>query len=183
MLCDLVKKAQGNDKDAMLKLIEQFVPLLRKYSRKLNYEDSYEEVTLFFIELIKNIPLDKLSCTEDGVLTKYINVSVKHFHDKKIAEAINLQREVPISGLTEEQAYYAQASCAREDNVSLFLEFNTGNVLNQREQHVIHQIFVEGYTPAEIARLSHKSRQAVNQLKHRALKKLKDAWDGEASRD
>ena len=47
MLRDLVKKAQGNDKEAMLKLIEQFVPLLRKYSRKLNYEDSYEEMTLF----------------------------------------------------------------------------------------------------------------------------------------
>lgn len=26
MLRDLVKKAQGNDKEAMLKLIEQFVP-------------------------------------------------------------------------------------------------------------------------------------------------------------
>ena len=60
MLRDLVKKAQGNDKEAMLKLIEQFVPLLRKYSRKLNYEDSYEEMTLFFIELIKSFRLDKL---------------------------------------------------------------------------------------------------------------------------
>lgn len=128
MLRDLVKKAQGNDKEAMLKLVEQFVPLLRKYSRKLNYEDSYEEVT-------------------------------------------------------EEQAYYVQASCAREDTASLFLEFNTGNLLNQREQRVIHQIFVEGYTTAEIARLSHKSRQAVNQLKHRALKKLRDAWEGHSIPD
>lgn len=83
MLRDLVKKAQENDKEAMLKLVKQFVPLLRKYSRKLNYEDSYEEVTLFFIELIKSFRLDKLSCTEDGVITAYINVSVRHFHDKK----------------------------------------------------------------------------------------------------
>ncbi len=183
MLRDQIKKAQGNDKDAMLKLIEQFVPLLRKYSRKLNYEDSYEEVTLFFIELIKNIRLDRLSCTEDGVLTAYINVSVKHFYDKRIAEAINLQREVPVSELTEEQAYYAEASCAREDKASLFLEFGTSNLLNRKEQHVIHKIFVEGYTTAEIARLSHKSRQAVNQLKHRALKKLRDAWEGKNPRD
>lgn len=178
MLRDLVKKAQENDKEAMLKLIEQFAPLLRKYSRKLNYEDSYEEMTLFFIELIKSFRLDKLSCTEDGVITAYINVSVRHFHDKKIAESINRQKEIPLSDLTEEQVYYAQASCAREDTASLFLEFNTGNLLNQREQRVIHQIFVEGYTTAEIARLSHKSRQAVNQLKHRALKKLRDAWEG-----
>ena len=110
MLRDLVKKAQENDKEAMLKLIEQFAPLLRKYSRKLNYEDSYEEMTLFFIELIKSLRLDKLSCTEDGVITAYINVSVRHFHDKKIAESINRQKEIPLSDLTEEQAYYVRFS-------------------------------------------------------------------------
>lgn len=119
------------------------------------------------------------SCLKSTPKLSAYDVALFIAYDKKIAESINRQKEIPLSDLTEEQAYYAQASCAREDTASLFLEFNTGNLLNQREQRVIHQIFVEGYTTAEIARLSHKSRQAVNQLKHRALKKLRDAWEGE----
>lgn len=181
MLYDQIRKAQGNDKDEMLKLIERFVPLLRKYSRKLNYEDAYEDTVLFFIELVKGIRLDRLSCTEDGVLTAYISVSVKHFYDKKIAEAIGRQREVPFSELTEDQAYYAETNSAREDKASFFLELGAANLLNRKEQHVIHQIFVEGYTTAEIARRTHKSRQAVNQLKHRALKKLREAYEDKPS--
>ncbi|MCX4300456.1 MAG: hypothetical protein OSJ73_26235 [Lachnospiraceae bacterium] len=36
---------------------------------------------------------------------------------------------------------------------------------------------VEGYSTAEIARMSNRTRQAVNQLKHRALDKLKAILD------
>lgn len=47
MLCDLICNAQKGDKEAVLELIQKFSPLFRKYARKLNYEDAYEDRSLF----------------------------------------------------------------------------------------------------------------------------------------
>ncbi len=56
MLCVLARNAKYGDRDAALKMIQQFQPLLQKYSRKLGYEDAYNDLILFFIELISKIP-------------------------------------------------------------------------------------------------------------------------------
>ena len=107
----------------------------------------------------------------------YINVSIINFYKKKVLKLINSKKEIALSDLTEEQMYYVDVKSAVEDETDIFTEFGLKNLLNDNECRVIYSIYVEGYTTAEIARLSNKSRQAVNQLKNRALKKIKNAFN------
>ena len=65
---------------------------------------------------------------------------------------------------------YAQYLCA----YYLLKELKVSCFLNENEYQVIRLIYMEGYTSAEIARMANKSRQAVNQIKIRALKKIKN---------
>lgn len=55
MFYNLLVKAQLGNQEAMLELINRFQPLLKKYARKMEYDDAYEDCVLFFIELIKKI--------------------------------------------------------------------------------------------------------------------------------
>lgn len=59
MLNSTIRNAQENDEEDMLLLIEKFRPLMVKYARKLNYEDAYDDVMLYFIKLVKSINLGK----------------------------------------------------------------------------------------------------------------------------
>lgn len=61
MICRLLVRAQRGDEEAMLELIKRFQPLLRKYAKKLRYDDAYEDCRLFFIELIKSVDEARLS--------------------------------------------------------------------------------------------------------------------------
>ena len=177
MLYELINSVQRDDKEAMTELIDRFQPLLKKYAAKLNYEDAYEDMVLYYIGLIKNINLNQLICTRDEVIVSYINVSIINFYKKKVLKLINSKKEIALSDLTEEQMYYVDVKSAVEDETDIFTEFGLKNLLNDNECRVIYLIYVEGYTTAEIARLSNKSRQAVNQLKNRALKKIKNAFN------
>lgn len=173
MLYDLINSVKRDDKEAMTELIDRFRPLLKKYAAKLSYEDAYEDMVLYYIELIRSIDLNKLICTKDEVIVSYINVSIINFYKKKVLKIINDKKEIALSDLTEEQMYYAEVKSATEDQTDIFIEYGLKGFLNDNECRIIYLIYVEGYTTAEIARLSDKSRQAVNQLKNRALKKIK----------
>ena len=61
MLYELINSVQRDDKEAMTELIDRFQPLLKKYAAKLNYEDAYEDMVLYYIGLIKNINLNEAS--------------------------------------------------------------------------------------------------------------------------
>lgn len=170
---NLMCEAQKDDKDAMMELITRFQPLLRKYANKLRYEDAYEDVVLYFIQLVKSINLDRLESHNDEVVVSYINVSIRNFYNKQIVKFIESKKEIILSDLTEEQLYYVEAQSAENDKTNILIEFNMDDLLNEKERQLIWLIYVEGYSTAEIARQWGKSRQAVNQLKQRAINKLK----------
>lgn len=58
-LLDKLIKAQHHNKTASLFLVQQFKPLLLKFARLLNGEDSYNDLVLFFLEMIMKINLEK----------------------------------------------------------------------------------------------------------------------------
>lgn len=53
MLKDTIAAAQRNDEESLLALIEKFKPLLKKYAYKLHYEDSFFDLQLDFIQIVK----------------------------------------------------------------------------------------------------------------------------------
>ena len=76
MLLDDILKAQSGNEDVTLLLVNQFNPLLKKYARKLNYEDAYNDLVVEFLNLIKDIDVSNLSIKCDGSIVSYISKSV-----------------------------------------------------------------------------------------------------------
>ena len=79
----LIDKAQENDDESLIKLIDRFQPVIRKYALKLNYEDAYEDLVLWFIELVKS---HRLADLREEVIVSYINVCIKNYYNKKIGK-------------------------------------------------------------------------------------------------
>lgn len=173
MICNLLAKAQQGDTTALMELINRFQPLLKKYARKLRYNDAYEDCRLFFIELVKSMDLKNLNNQEDRVAIAYINISITNFYNKRIRKYLEAEREILVSELTEKQKYYMEVQTAKQDEIDVFTQLGIENLLNENERKVIYLVYVRGYTTAEIDRICHKSRQSVNQLKCRALCKLR----------
>jgi len=175
MLYDQIALAQNGDKAVMLALIEQFNPLIAKYSRLLNTEDAFEEMRLVFIELIMELKLDKLRSHSDGVIVAYITKTIRTRYIDK-----NKRRE-----LEDDTVYWDDLDeflqrklepsnplfSAEED----FIRAIPPGILNEKELDIITMVYLYGYSAAEIARAKEITRQAVNQIKLRALRKLKNA--------
>ena len=68
MIIDKIKCAQAGNQEAMLDLINKFMPLLKKYCYKLGYEDSLEDLQLEFITLIFTFKTDNLRDKSDGAV-------------------------------------------------------------------------------------------------------------------
>ena len=64
------------DNNTLLKLVRQFMPLLKKYAIRMNAEDAYFDLQLDFIEMIHNIDLAHMKRKDDHTLLSYIAKSV-----------------------------------------------------------------------------------------------------------
>lgn len=169
---DLVVRAEDNDNDAMLELIGRFRPLMLKYAKKLNYDDAYEDMVFEFIRLIKTGAMDNLNDRQDKTVISYIKECMVNFYKKKVQSVIKLHKEIALSDLTEEQLYYVRTQLSQTDEENILTEFGMDQLLNTKEEEVLYLVYVKGYSAAEIAREWNRSRQAVNQLKKRALQKV-----------
>lgn len=176
LLIDIILKAQEGNNEASLILIGQFNPLLRKYAYKLSYDDAYNDLLVDFLEIIKSIDINNLHNNCDGSIVSYICKSVyTSYIGKSKAKHKYFQFVTPFSGLSENEKYYAEVSLASYDNYNILLTLSLNKILNQQEFLVIYTIYFLGYSSADIAQASGISRQAVNQTKVRALKKLRNA--------
>lgn len=54
-LHELIMNAQDNNEGAMIELVERFNPIVKKYSKMLNYDGAYTDLLIRFIIVIKNI--------------------------------------------------------------------------------------------------------------------------------
>ena len=78
------------------------------------------------------------------------------------------------SELTDEGQYYIQSTPAIDSQFSEIEFISNLSVLTQFEAEIITLIFYYGYKVSEIAKSRNVSRQAINQAKKRAIKKLKE---------
>lgn len=173
MLYELIQNAQKGNKEAMLELINRFSPLFKKYAKKLNYEDAYEDIVLYFIKLVKIFKLSEMKNSEEAAIVSYINIAVVNFYHKSVYKAVKDKKEIAISVLTEEQRYYIESLLVKSDVPDILLELKGKDFLDEKEYKLLSMIYVEDYSVAEIARMYNKTRQSVNQMKQRILKKLR----------
>jgi len=174
MLVDKIRSAQEGNQEAQERLLLKFNPLIIKYSRKLFWEDAYQDLILDFIELIHHLPLDTLRSTEDGHLVNYIARSIRHAYIKQLNHYFN-QPKVTTStdDATEAMKLHSMSYEDRREAVAFCDLLDGCPALTEMERNILTDLYYWGYSSAEIARKQGTSRQNVNQIKHRALKKMR----------
>lgn len=173
MLKDLIDNLPNDD--ACLTLVDTFDKLLKKYARLLNYEDAYEELRLFFLELIFHIK-EKGICTDnDGYIVSYISKSVKNQYIA-LSKKQKLGAVSTFSDLSEEQFIYVEQLIATKDRTDISEYFPHKVPLTAREILILRQIFEDEFSVDEVAQKLGVSRQAINQAKRRALTKIRNGF-------
>ena len=173
VLYSKIELAQNGNEPAILELIQQFSPLLKKYSHLLQTEDALNDLTVDFIELIKRINLESLRSHSDGVLVTYIRNTM---HSKYIFYIRKEKIEKQVLHFESidncaQQIINPSISFTQLDEDLIFLI--PDGLLTENENYVIRMLYKYGYSAAEIARDYKISRQAVNQMKLRAIEKLR----------
>ena len=175
-LNSLIQDAQSGNKESMSYLLEKFSPLIRKMSYqialkgKTDQEDVYSDLQLEFILLIHNIKLNCIENVNDGALVNYIAKSIKRAKPMSLS---NIKETVGFGDLSPAEARETQLRTSNFDTYDRLLLLDLEKLLTPKEFIVIKWIFFDGQTVKEIAMKAGITRQSVNQIKLRALKKLK----------
>lgn len=173
MIKSLVDKLP--DEAAALQLLEMFEKLLKKYARQLGTEDAYEDLRLFFFELITKLKGKDICSDNDGYIVSYITKSVKNQYIA-MSKNRNAHKEDMFSDVSDEQMTYIEQLAATNDTVDISFYYPQNNKLTTREQTILHLFFVSDHSIEDIAHHLNISRQAVNQTKNRALNKIRRAY-------
>ena len=169
MIKQLISKLP--DDTACITLLTRFEPLLKKYSALLTYEDAFEDLRAFFIELINKMANHEIALKSDGQIVNYIVISIQNYY-------IHLSKShsftpTLFSELSDEQLVHLDSITANEFDFTLSEYFIGNTGLKKREIEILYMYYVQQFTVKEIARHFNISRQAVNQTKLRAIEKLK----------
>lgn len=172
-LFTLIKNRQMNDAKSVEELCEKFFPLIKKYARKLNYEDSYNNLQLCFIECILKIPLNSGKfILSDVYILSYIKKAIYFGY---IALSKRIENYSYKNILYESYEFFIEKVSYKE-NLSFFEDelFKTdiGKILNEKEFKICVLKFIERFTDAEIAEQYNVSRQAINKTINKIKKKL-----------
>ena len=164
----IIDVKKNNKDESMLDILAIFDNIINKYSRKLNGEDTKQDLYVFLIKLINNI--DELSIVnyEDKQVLSYFSKSLKN-------EYIRLSKK------NDRRKNNEDYNC--EDRVwgYNFIESNIEVVdsiknLNNYEKKIIKMVVLNVYSVSEVAKKTGKSRQAISQVKNRAISKLKKVY-------
>ncbi len=86
-LYELFKMGQDGDEKAKLELYKKFLPRIKKFGRKFFYEEAEIDLTIFLIEFINKINLEKFQNRKEEEIDSYM---YKVFKNKYI----NILRQV-----------------------------------------------------------------------------------------
>ena len=165
---DLLSNYDENKEEVTLSVLEKFEPLLNKYSRKTYYSDMKNDLVLFFLELIPKIPIHKDNFKQDKYIISYINKSIRNQYillNKKYHN--NLNNELSL----EYKNYMLPVFNQSYENIELQSIIEK---LTVKEKQVIIYRYKCNLSFADIAKITHKSRQCVYKTHKRAINKLRN---------
>lgn len=154
---------QNGNKNNIYDILIIFDNILNKYSRLLDHEDTKQDLIIFLIGLLDKIPIYEFN--NERQILSYISKSIKYEYIRlsKI-NSRKLSNEVYINEDTEMHYNFDSSDIEFLDLIS---------VLNESEKNILKLFFIENFSISEISKLMNVSRQAINQNKNRAIKKLK----------
>lgn len=149
-------------------IFAEFERLINYYKRKIDDEDSFQELSIFLVELLYSIDIERFKDSED--IKRYIAVCIRNRYITISKEKIFQQNHSTFLNETFPAPY-----------TDPFLEHILKDALSKltlRQREVIFYSYIYNYTDIEISRYLNISPQAVGRLKNRALKVLKMYFSG-----
>ena len=160
-----IKEFKNQNMQNFGSLYQEFERLILYYSKKLYTDDAVEELTLFFIELITEIDLNKFKNDSSVSLQSYIAVCIRNkFISLSIAE--KRRKELRADFFEQTMGY----SLELDKKISIFSALK---ILPEQQRKVLVYKYVYLYNDVEIAEILNITRQAVNRLKNRGLLNLR----------
>lgn len=175
-LYNLMYHAQQGNQECCYAIIQKFEKLIKKYARKLSYEDAEEDLICFVVELIQLFPLENFSEKDEGKIVTYIVNSIRHRYIFLLKRLIDRENEIRMSEMSQEQQFMVERKLSFEEPYETLFFDDIRSLLSEKEWLILQAIYIQGMTSAEVARKEGLTRQAVNQTKIRGLKKLKKSY-------
>jgi len=117
--------------------------LLKKYARKLGYEDAYSDLLVDFLSLIKKMNVRKMRNRSNGGIVLYISKSVLMNYLKKLREINKYKQKIRLlSALNKEEQYYVESLLSSFDNYERLQIVSMKQILNQHELYIIDHLFL-----------------------------------------
>ena len=173
MLYQWIEQSQKKEEQALFSLLHKFSPLLKKYAYWLHTEDAYEDLQCDFIQLINAIDLSAFHRRDDSVFVSYIAKSMHSFYVKRLGGKINDENSTVISSLKDNQRYFLDQKLSFSEEMPAELLESMRQLLTEKEYRVLYGIYYAQISVTDLADKLCQSRQNINQIKRRALSKLK----------
>lgn len=171
MSIEIFKKVMNyreGDDESLMGIIEIFNPLLLKYSKLLDGEDTKQDLIIHLINVVNKIKFDNENLCKDKMIVGYIAKSIRN-------EYIRLSRKRS-KILLNESELNLDIEMEYDGFESEFEMLDIFKVLSKKEAYIMKLIYVYYLSVSEISDYMKISRQAVNQAKNRGLKKIKNIY-------
>ena len=167
-LYDTIESIQNGDTEKIIYIIGKFNPTIKKYSKRLKYEEAETDLIIDLIEMIQVINLSNFDKKNEGSLVKYIYNNIKNKHIdlfRKYVKSVKEEVEINLDIIETPENYNIEENIFIEDLL---------NKLPELQRKIIKEKYINDHSDAEIAKALNKTRQAVNKTKNKALKTLRN---------
>lgn len=113
---------------------------------------------------------------EDGAIIKYIANSIRHEYIAQSKAKAKTNIVTYTDDLNPFAAEEFEKLNSQQDQYDRLLLQDMKSCLTEYEYNVLFALYFEQRSVSEIAGRMHRSRQAINQTKNKALHKLRNAW-------
>ena len=151
------------DKDAILEIIERFMPAIRKNARMLRCNGAESDLVIHLIEVIYSLKTEKIDMLVEGQAVNYIATAIRN-------KSVDINRKKEIDFVELESASYYDTAIDYEHRYEVNQLLS---LLTERQKNIIVLKYYYGYSDKEIGAFFGISRQAVNKIHRVALRKMK----------
>lgn len=175
-LIDRIASAQNNKGNILNEIVQDFTPLIKKYTFLLKHEDAQADLQLDFIELICNFKTDSFSPKEDKYVLAYIEKSIRNAYIRRSKEKVRQNHCDFFEDLTHTQKHVAEKTAATYDRYDELDAAQLKQLLTPCQFKVVYYLYFTDLSVKETGQALGISRQSVNKTKSKALATLRQAW-------
>lgn len=164
-LITLTEKFRSGDMSAFPLIYAEFEGLIYHYTAKCSAEDTYQELTVFLVELLYKAKLSQFVKNSDNSFKRYIAVCLGNKYIALSKEDIlRKSRNISFEDRTPSVDGFFEKQLLKDAMAKLTV----------KQQKVICYKYIYDYSDTEIAYRLNISRQAVNRIKNRAFESLRE---------